>query len=445
MDQEKYICWGCVEDSYINSQIKKTGSTEDRCSYCKSRKKTIPISDLVEPMNRVLRLFYQVRGDSELYPGYSLGSPAEDIIADELGVDENIPEDIHMALQETYNDYYDEYWGEYSENYVYNRTDFTSALLEEKWDDVKNSLQSESRFFNSHVKIFFEKIFSELDTLKTVDGRNAVTFIDSNTTIFRARKFETCAEVKQALQHPEKHFGPPPHNKATSGRMNAQGIPVFYGATNPDIAIAEVRPAVGNYVVVAKFTPLKRLRILEMSALDGLVQVSGSLFDPDVEEKMSTAAFLRKLSRKLTVPVSGNSDNEYLITQAVAEYLSVVCQLDGLSIKSTQQTEQENKDSNPLNIILFSKKPFIKDADLKGNQYEVNLFSYDYDEYQPYSYLEPEIEKIKNSSKISSPGKDRSSKLEDYAMQLDITGLVFYKIKGVKFQTQDYHIRFIDS
>lgn len=441
MSQEKYICHGCVGELYIRNEIKKNGSTEEQCSYCHGRKKTVPLCELVEPMHRVFKQFYRARYDADLYPGHNVGSPAEDIIAEELDVEDNIPEDIHAALQEEHNDYHGGGWDAYNDDYVYNRTDFTSELIETKWDEVKSSLQSKSRFFNNHVKSFFETIFTDVENLRTVEGRNAVTCIDSSTTIFRARKFDSYEKVEEALQHPEKHFGPPPHPLATSGRMNAQGIPVFYGATTPDIAIAEVRPAVGSYVVVAKFMPLKPLRILEMSALDKMVQVSGSLFDPDTEEKLSIASFLRKLSRKLTLPVSGNADSEYLITQAVAEYLSVACELDGLSFKSTQQTAEKNASSNPFNIVLFSQSSSVRDADRRGQQYSVNLFEYDYDEEESYSWLEPEINKIEDSSEDSYLKIKSSPKLKDYALQLDAGGLVFYKIKGVKFQVKDYPVR----
>ena len=53
--------------------------------------------------------------------------------------------------------------------------------------------------------------------------------------------------------------------------MNANGIAVFYGATTPDIAIAEIRLPVGAHVIVALFDPRKDLRILDLSALDALV------------------------------------------------------------------------------------------------------------------------------------------------------------------------------
>lgn len=441
MNEGKYICHGCVRERYIKNEIKKNGSTEEQCSYCHGRKKTVPLIELVEPMHRVFTQFYLTRCDADIYPGHNTGSPAEDIIAEELGVEDDIPGDIHAALQEEYNDYYDGGWDAYNDDYVYNRTDFTSGLIEKKWDEVKSSLQSKSRFFNNHVKSFFEIIFNGVENLRTVEGRNAVICIDGSTAIFRARNFDSFDKVEEALQHPERHFGPPPPPLATSGRMNAQGIQVFYGATTPDIAIAEVRPAVGSYVVVAKFMPLKPLRILEMSALDKLVQASGSLFDPDTEEKLSIASFLRKLSRKLTLPVSGNADNEYLITQAVAEYLSVACELDGLSFKSTQQTAEKNASSNPFNIVLFSQSSSVRDADRHGQQYSVNLFEYDYDGEESFSWLEPEINKIENNSEGSFLKTKKSLKLKDYALQLDADGLVFYKIKGVKFQVKDYPVR----
>ncbi|ORM61559.1 hypothetical protein HA45_20710 [Pantoea rodasii] len=180
-----------------------------------------------------------------------------------------------------------------------------------------------------------------------------------------------------------------------------------------------------------------------MSALDGLVQVSGSLFDPDMEEKMGTASFLRKLSHKLTLPVSGNADSEYLITQAVAEYLSVsvACELDGLSFKSTQQTEEKNENSNPFNIVLFSKSSSVQNSDHNMQQYSVNLFEYEYDDEGSHSWIEPVINKIEHGSKDIFLKRSNSFKLKDYALQLDASGIVFYRIKGVMFQTAEYPVR----
>lgn len=107
MGEVKFICHGCVGDSYISNEIKKNGSTEERCSYCHNRKKTVQLSELVEPMHRVFQLFYGPRTNGDVYPGYSLGNPAEDIISADLEVEGNISEDIHTALKDEYNDYHE--------------------------------------------------------------------------------------------------------------------------------------------------------------------------------------------------------------------------------------------------------------------------------------------------------------------------------------------------
>jgi hypothetical protein len=60
--------------------------------------------------------------------------------------------------------------------------------------------------------------------------------------------------------------------------MNAQGISVFYGATDASVAIAEVRAPVGGRVAVAKFRITRPLRFLDLTALKD-VHVMGSIFD----------------------------------------------------------------------------------------------------------------------------------------------------------------------
>lgn len=441
MGNDKSICHQCVGEKFISAMIKKKGSANDRCSYCRSRRKTISLPELAESMHTVFSTYYRCRADEGLYPGYSFGNPAEDIIAECLEVDEDISAEIHEALKENYNDGFD---GDvYSEDYVYKEKTHSSEALDNKWEEIKKSLQNEARFFNNHVKDFFDKIFSGIETHRTQDGRNAVNYINNDMPVFRARVFDSYDKVEEALQHPERHFGPPPHLLATSGRMNAQGIPVFYGASSPNIAIAEVRPAVGSLVVVAQFSPLKPLRILEISALDELSTIKNSLFDPQTAEKFATACFLRKLSRKLTLPVSGKkTDTEYLITQAISEYLSLsdIYKLDGISFKSTQQTYEKNEFSTPYNIVLFNRSSAVLNADVQNTRYSVNIFEYDDDDETSYSWLEPEIRKIETVSDKLSISRQHIS-LKDYSLQLNASEMTFHIIKGVVYQKTEYPIK----
>jgi len=49
--------------------------------------------------------------------------------------------------------------------------------------------------------------------------------------------------------------------------MNARGVSVFYGAIDPRVALAEVRPPVGSRVAVARFEIIRPLRLLDLNAL----------------------------------------------------------------------------------------------------------------------------------------------------------------------------------
>lgn len=86
------------------------------------------------------------------------------------------------------------------------------------------------------------------------------------------------------------------------------GISVFYGATEPKIAINEVRPPVGSRVVVGRFDIIGRfditrpLRLLDVGALRS-IYVEGSVFDSSYIRKLEKAKFLGRLSQEITMPV----------------------------------------------------------------------------------------------------------------------------------------------
>jgi RES domain len=67
--------------------------------------------------------------------------------------------------------------------------------------------------------------------------------------------------------------------------MNAGGIAVFYGANEPNVAIAEVRPPVGSKVAVARFEIIRPLRLLDLTAL-AAVSERGSVFDPEFGRRL---------------------------------------------------------------------------------------------------------------------------------------------------------------
>jgi hypothetical protein len=441
VDNEKYICHSCVDDEFVSKYIKIHATGNHRCGYCNNRRKSVALYELSETIHKIIDANYIRRYDADLYPGHNVGSPAEDVISELIGVDYELSEEIHDLLKENYNDWHNDI-NLYDDDICYQRDRNLTHSLESKWEEVKLSLQCEARFFNKNVKDFFDKIFCDINTHQTQDGESAVITIDENIHLFRARVFDNLNKVEDALKHPEKNFGPPPYQHATSGRMNANGIPVFYGSTSPTIAIAEVRPAVGSYVVVAQFRPVKTLRILDISALDKLTSSGGSLFDPVAVEKMAISSFLRRLSKKLTIPISGiRTDHEYLITQAISEYLSLseAYALDGIRFRTTQQSQDTEVDVNDYNIVLFSKSSSVYDADNPQLKYRVDLFEYENYNDDCLSWLEPSIRKI-NPEKKESFMQHASKTKTEHDLKLVTDSLVIHKINGVIYQSDDYDV-----
>ena len=57
----------------------------------------------------------------------------------------------------------------------------------------------------------------------------------------------------------------PQSGRAYEGRVNPKGIPCLYLSTDPDTAMAEVRPWIGAYMTVAKFELLRDLTVVDCS------------------------------------------------------------------------------------------------------------------------------------------------------------------------------------
>ncbi|QTO53800.1 RES family NAD+ phosphorylase [Duffyella gerundensis] len=378
-------------------------------------------------MHEVFTGYYTSSYENE----YTLsGATTEEIISEELGVDEAACADIFELLCDKHNELDYE---TYSEFYVYVKDAFEVTEFDHTWNKIKSSLETESRYFNSNLRTFLDRIFSGVERAYISSGAT-VRIIDENSVLYRARAFDDYNKIKAELVHPERNFGPPPSAKARAGRMNAQGVPVFYGAASQKTAIAEVRPAVGSVVIVAPFRPTRQMRILDLSALEHIVFKEGSLFDPETRGQIEVTSFLKTLSRKLTVPVTGaRTDSEYLITQAVSEYLSISdsLKLDGIMFHSTQSAQPENKDEAKYNIVLFRHSSRVRNGSANGVKYRVEM----YETEEDYWYPSPSITSLDIQKLNSSPSSELYKKYLKFDLVMDTSRLEVHFVSGIEYAT----------
>ena len=367
MTREKYtvrVCHDCIGDSFLADEVKEKGS-RGMCGYCDKRRKTLTLEKLAERVHEVLQEHFRLTLN-ETRSGY----PVMDLIANIAGLDEEIADDVRALLYEPheYEAMTDGAENPYDSDAHYEELSPDEWGFRDTWEVFRSEIRSRARFFSTSAETALRDIFGDLGTLKTFDDQPVIRKItpeDEDRFLWRARTAQSTRELKTILGAPAREIGPPTSRLAKGGRMNAPGIPVFYGALDEDTCVAEARAPVGSHVVVAKFEVLRLLRLLDFDSLTK-IYVERSYFDPTYTSHVGHASFLRRLVREMSRPVMpGEEAFEYLVTQAVAEYLAhkVEPRLDGIIFHSSQT------DGAGRNVVLFNHACGVELYDLpKGSE-----------------------------------------------------------------------------
>jgi RES domain/HEPN/RES N-terminal domain 1 len=369
---EQWVCAGCIGDTFLKDYFESNG-VKGSCGYCNSQGPTISMEQLADLVETAFEHHYERTSDMpDTYEELAIrhfgaeferrGDPVVDAIAFAIGVDNNkIAEDIQEILSERYDVAPGDYCGEEaefdSESYYAEKAP-EDEVFGREWNRFCNQLQTESRFFSQTSEAVLKSIFSETATHQTHEGDPVIKIAGPGTnmpSVFRGRYFQSVAGMKHALEHAERDLGPPPTRLASAGRMNANGIAVFYGATSPDLVLPEVRPPVGSHVIIGRFNLARNVRLLDIRALAS-VRVAGSIFEKDYLRRIQQAQFYKRLSHLISKPVMPDDQPfEYLPT-AVADYLASDPQLDldGIIYASAQGS------SLGANVVLFHKASRLK-------------------------------------------------------------------------------------
>lgn len=444
MSGNKRICSNCVSDVYLKGVFDQSQNTDQACDYCGLLVPTIGMECLAEMCNEVIENFYEVSSLTDaviLYGRTAEGNTLPEILYALLDPPSDAVDDLIELLGEMWFDW-SSHEHQYGEDPSFIEKSSLGRELGNDWNQMEESLRYEARFLNPTASNLLERIFGSIENDKTLFNDSVVVQLGVGSefdTLFRARGFQTIDAMEDAFVHPERHFGPPPPGKGLAGRMNAKGVPVFYGATKPEIAISEVRPPVGSHVVVAQFKVIRPLRVLDLRKLGALkLKPEASYFDPDTVKQATRNDFLRGLTHEIGMPVVPElEDHRYVVTQAIADFLAThqKLNLDGIIFPSAQHPEKE-VDNPGSNVILFNKASVVKFTDQQnGKRTQAYLFEHDEDG----SRLEPMI--WTEVRQDDSNNMWRSRDLPIPALQLDLDAISIYVINGVRYETSSYRVR----
>lgn len=381
------------------------------------------------------------------------GEPVVWAIANAAEIGEAIAADVQKILEERHADFEKAKMGEecsFADSSYYEAKEANDIEFHSEWLYFEHSLKTESRFFNKHAESTLASVFEGLSQHETFDGKRVVVEIGPGqeiASIFRARVFQSEGPLKEALERPDRGLGPPPETAATGGRMNARGISVFYGALDADITLAEIRPPVGSRVMLGKFELVRPLKVLDVEALRSVL-VKGSVFDGGHVYKLERAKFLGRLSDRITRPVMPNDEpSDYLVTQAIADYLASQVGVDGILYPSAQAAGKKK------NIVLFHHASRVKriefpfDTELEARTYTTTDDGPEPDYWVSEEVPEPKVEpkKADEFPPFSFEPSDMvvagDADTREVTLNLELESVQVHHIEAVSFKTTAHRVR----
>ena len=458
------LCFKCIDDEFLSDLVKKDGELQ-RCSYCQRTESALElgrISSLVEGAFSVHFFrtpteptdWERAMESAEKITEWSRkGKPTSSALQEASGMPNQAAKDVQKILSAKHFDAEKakadkEY--EFSEEAYYNRKMPSSSVWDREWRRFERLIGAEARYFSASAAAQLRKLFDPMDEMRTTEGNSPVVTAGPSTDIthvYRARVFDSQEHLEEAMKWPNAALGPPPTALAKAGRMNAHGVSVFYGATEANLAILEVRPPVGSHVAIARFRILRSIQLLDLEALRSL-QETGSVFDPTLEYRLGRMDFLRRLSYRISQPVVPSSEEtEFLPTQVIADFLATEgkARLDGILYSSAQTSD------SMLNVALFHKAARTIDLDVDDQSYFIVHHPSVDPETGPtpdYGLFHPVSGAKNRHLGIEANGKSRLSmgrwqewaQLDDRedTLEIDLHSIEVHEIKGVQYEASRY-------
>ena len=426
------VCAECMDDDYLKILV-DSSKHNNECHWCHQNSRVVDIREIANCFEKFFKIhFTKITNELDCNEGDS-GELVNDIIMHYAGVKEILANKIRKELEEKYSNSNSE--NPFSKHAKYRFKKESTVTRSKKWQELQKTIQYQNRSLNNKTRKNLNSTigrvlrkYPESDIFLEI-GPEAIAQKGANQLeVFRARVFETRKSLVEALAHPDKELGPPPPEKAKSGRLNANGISVIYCATSVETAIAEVRPPVGSLVAVASFKVNGQFRLLDIEALKDFYK-EVSILNPEYIKRKSDIKFFEELCDNISAPVTpSNEQFEYPVTQIIADYLSDF-DIDGIIYNSSQigAIDEIKKVRIKKNMMIFHKSSKIN---MRSVLEERNVRAPD-DEKSPKYLVYEKKSESESEEKVTSP-----------SLTLDTDKLFIHKVNRVKYKRSKTKVEF---
>ena len=357
------ICSNCIDDEFLK-RIVETNCTVHLCHVCGAVDTNAieleALGKLMEPIIRdnfalgeSVRQFGEDDHDWWEQQGESLQSVVHEVLGQYFSCENEIVSAICSA-EEVWPPHGEEPFFVTTSSYVQN--DVRVSDYYSKWSGLLDEIKHKRRFFSPSAKSHFKLLFDGVESVRSFNSEqgafeSVITEVSLGSIFYRARICDKDKNLADFYRDPSNHVGPPPNHLASAGRMNAEGVSVFYGAMDIETCIAEVRPVISDASVVIELETTLPLRLLDFTKLETATSSKSlSYFQPDFKKQIEKHAFLRTLHGLISQPILQTKSSDYLITQTMAEYLAHVHDVtfDGIVFASAQRQGGKN-------VVIFQR------------------------------------------------------------------------------------------
>lgn len=357
-ESDKYVCSGCVKDQHLQKVIRARGQV-GICSFCKDEngkpirhRKTYPLESLMSEIMPAIDYYYMSTDgnipydqETEQYLG-SLIDPYSfvyDVLADEMQVEEpELLKELFDLLEQENRTTIFEFVDRTSDKDLKAWAKFTSLVNGRKEMSVE---QIVSLCADNDAPDDLREIHAVLQVvLAHAKKLYAYTTINTEEPIYRCVNFHKLGFVPEGYTTiPATLVGTAPAKVAENGRFNEKGDMMFYGATNPKIAVKEVGRKDDCPFTIGEFHTNKRIRVLNLSVVQSWKRPSTFSLDQEDIEKRESYLFLKQFIEQITLPVDNRNkaDNFYKPIQVFTKYLQRVGNLHGIEYRSSLADQKQ--------------------------------------------------------------------------------------------------------
>lgn len=340
-------CCECFAHPWLQAEVIRRSKKSGHCDYCGSWSVSlVEVRDLYDLFHNLCSAYFLDIDD--------LGDPLVELVQEDHGV------------------FSERLYGEWAEG----AANLLNAIMASGWEKDSGEDQvdawanhrserfhtgNEWRTFSLGIEVG-QNTSAPRHEISGGDLSRSSVEISQGHTLHRARAGFNKENKRRREPHSRLDIGAPSADKARNARASKEGEVVFYAADDEATAVAEIRPAQGEFVSVGTFRTARPLRLLDLSKEP---RPLNPFTEKDLGFLMGYYDLLQMLGDQMAKPLEWNDDQrDYIPCQNLSQAIRDAG-YDGIRYPSAMHPAGTNVVLFDPAVVTFETSRLVKVAEVK--------------------------------------------------------------------------------